>query len=343
MSGFFGRMLNKYSVANRIHKHMRQTMANKMTMMPVRTSIHDTALWKRNRRWYWGIAGFTSIFWAPILGVNVRRTINAKAQEAKVDYNAVRKDIKAVLDDKNWDDGSWGPVLLRLAWHASGTYDRATGTGGSDGATMRFAPEANFGANAGLANARARLEKIKSKYPGLSYADLWTLAGVVAIEEMGGPTISWRPGRSDKPDGKSCPPDGRLPDASKGPPHVREIFSRMGFSDQEMVALIGAHAVGRCHTDRSGYTGPWTNSPTYFSNDFYVQLLERKWTPKKWSGPKQFEDESGELMMTPADLAFIEDPAFKKWVEVYAKDEGKWHQDFANAFSKMLELGVKFK
>jgi len=207
---------------------------------------------------------------------------------------------------------------------------------------MRFAPESNHGANAGLAVARARLEKIKQKHPELSYADLWTLAGVVAVEAMGGPKVSWRPGRVDKPDGKSGPPDGRLPDAAKGPSHVREVFSRMGFSDQEMVALIGAHAVGRCHTDRSGYSGPWTNSPTTFSNDFYIQLLERKWTPKKWNGPKQYEDESGALMMLPGDLALVEDPAFKKWVEVYAKDEDKWHQDFANAFSKLLELGVKF-
>jgi len=185
------------------------------------------------------------------------------------------------------------------------------------------------------------LSKLKAKYPSLSYADLWTLAGVVAVEAMGGPKVSWRPGRSDKPDGTHAPPDGRLPDASKGPPHVREVFSRMGFSDQEMVALIVAHAVGRCHSDRSGYLGPWTNSPTVFSNDFFVQLLHGKWTEKKWSGPKQFEDETGKLMMLPADLALLQDPAFKVWVEVYAKDEAKWHQDFANAFAKMLELGVK--
>jgi len=63
---------------------------------------------------------------------------------------------------------------------------------------------------------------------------------------------------------------------------------------------------------------------------------------KKWNGPKQFEDESGTLMMLPGDMALIEDPAFKKWVEVYSKDEAKWHNDFANAFSKLLELGVKF-
>jgi len=116
----------------------------------------------------------------------------------------------------------------------------------------------------------------------------------------------------------------------------------MGFNDQEIVALMGAHAVGRCHPNRSGYDGPWTNSPTVFSNDFYVQLLEQKWTPKKWNGPKQFEDESGALMMTPGDMAMIEDPAFRKWVDVYAQDEAKWHQDFANAFCKLLELGVKF-
>jgi len=317
-----------------------------LTTRAVRTSIHDVKTWRRNRRWLFAIAaGTTCLLVGPLATANIKRTINASAAEeaVKIDYKAVRNDIKALLDDPKWDDGTWAPVLLRLAWHTSGTYDRASGTGGSDGATMRFPPEANHGANAGLAHARTRLEKIKAKYPGLSYADLWTLAGVVAVEQMGGPKISWRAGRSDKPDGKQAPPDGRLPDASKGPVHVREIFSRMGFSDQEMVALIGAHAVGRCHTDRSGYSGPWTHSPNMWSNDFYVQLLERKWTVKKWNGPKQYEDESGKLMMLPGDMALLEDPHFKKWVEVYAKDEAKWDQDFANAFSKMLELGVKFK
>lgn len=47
------------------------------------------------------------------------------------------------------DDGSYGPLLVRLAWHASGTFDARSGTGGSNGATMRFAPESAWGANAG--------------------------------------------------------------------------------------------------------------------------------------------------------------------------------------------------
>jgi len=207
---------------------------------------------------------------------------------------------------------------------------------------MRFHPESNHDANKGLEHARILLEKVKQKHPGISYADLWSLAGVVAIESMGGPKIVWRPGRSDKPDSTHCTPDGRLPDASKGASHVREIFSRMGFSDRETVALVGAHAVGRCHTDRSGYSGPWTNSPTVFSNDFFVQLLENKWTKKKWSGPEQFEDPSGQLMMLPADMSLIQDPEYKKYVELYAKDQDLFFKDFAVAFQKLEELGVNF-
>lgn len=193
--------------------------------------------------------------------------ISAKAPTV-ADYDQVRKAIGDILESNpDYDDGSYGPVLVRLAWHTSGTYDKATGTGGSHGATMRFAPEANWGANAGLAIARDLLEPIKAKYPWISYADLWTLAGAVAIEEMGGPTIPWRPGRSDKEAANHVPlPDGRLPDGDKGADHIRDIFYRMGFNDQEIVALVGAHTLGRCHADRSGWVGPWTNAPTTWSN-----------------------------------------------------------------------------
>lgn len=155
------------------------------------------------------------------------------------DYAAVRASIASLLDSENYDDGSYGPVLVRLAWHTSGTYDKTTGTGGSNGATMRFNPEAGWGANAGLSVARDLLEPVKQKYPWISYSDLWTLAGCVAIEEMGGPKIPWRPGRSDKDESTMVPlPDGRLPDGDKGASHIRDIFYRMGFNDQEIVALI---------------------------------------------------------------------------------------------------------
>jgi cytochrome c peroxidase len=98
----------------------------------------------------------------------------------------------AVLEDNDYDDGSYGPTLVRLAWHCSGTYDKNSGNGGSNGATMRFAPEADHGANAGLKVVRDLLEPIQKKYQGLSHSDLWTLAGVCAIQEMGGPKVCIR-------------------------------------------------------------------------------------------------------------------------------------------------------
>lgn len=80
------------------------------------------------------------------------------------DYQKVYDKIAHLLVEKDeYDDGSYGPVLVRLAWHASGTYDATTGTGGSNGATMRFAPESDHGANAGLKHARDFLEPVKRK------------------------------------------------------------------------------------------------------------------------------------------------------------------------------------
>ncbi len=84
------------------------------------------------------------------------------------DYDVVREEIKKIVPKAGWDDGSTGPILVRLAWHASGTYDAKTKTGGSDGATMRFHAESNDPANAGLEHARTFLEPIKEKYPWIS-------------------------------------------------------------------------------------------------------------------------------------------------------------------------------
>ncbi|GJJ06430.1 hypothetical protein Clacol_000622 [Clathrus columnatus] len=259
---------------------------------------------------------------------------------SKTDYQKVYNKIASLLDASEYDDGSYAPVLIRLAWHASGTYDEKTNTGGSNYATMRFAPESLHGANNGLVVARNLMEQVKKEFPWISYGDLWTLAGVAAIQEMQGPKIPWRPGRIDGHE-KDVTPDGRLPDAAQGQKHIRDIFYRMGFNDQEIVALIGAHAVGRCHPDRSGFEGPWTFSPTTFTNHFYKLLLEEKWVWRKWSGPKQLEDKKTKsLMMLPADYALVEDKSFKSYVKKYADDENVFFSDFSKAFSKLLELGV---
>lgn len=261
-----------------------------------------------------------------------------QAKEAKVDLDKVRESIVQLVEsdaEKRGDGTSLTGTFVRLAWHCCGTYSAKDNSGGSNGARMRFDPEASYGNNAGLGVARDALEPIKKQFPDISYADLYTYAAVVAIEEAGGPKIKFATGREDMTDGSTSDPNDRLPNADMGSfsntiQHIRDIFGRMGFTDQEMVALLGAHALGRCHTDRSGFWGPWTNAETTFSNEYFRLLVEERWSPKMthngkpWKGPDQFEDKTGTLMMLPSDMALMAEPAFRKWVEVYAKDEEKF-------------------
>lgn len=277
-----------------------------------------------------------------------------QARSLSVDFEAVRKDIQAILKVKDYDDGSIAPVLVRLAWHASGTYDKETDTGGSNGAGMRFEAEGGDAANAGLQHARVFLEPVKEKYPDITYADLWTLAGVVAVKSLGGPDIAWKPGRSDFADESLLPPRGRLPDGAQAADHLRHVFYRMGFNDQEIVALSGAHNLGRCHPDRSGFQGPWSPNMTRFSNMYYKLLLQLDWKKKNLSASQAEkgaawqwvakqpggDDDDEELMMLPTDHSLIEDPEFRPWVETYAKDRDRFDEDFAKVFGKLIELGV---
>jgi len=185
------------------------------------------------------------------------------------------------------------------------------------------------------------LQPIKANHPEITTSDLWTYAGASALEFVGGPKIPIHFGRTDAPNGTHCPPNGRLPDASQGAAHLRDVFYRMGFTDREIVALSGAHTLGRCHITRSGYDGPWTRNPLKFDNTFFKNLLFLEWRPKVWDGPLQYEDvDTGELMMLPTDMALRTDPEFRVFVEMYAKDQDLFFRDFGNAFAKLLALGV---
>ncbi|GJU11988.1 L-ascorbate peroxidase 3-like protein [Tanacetum coccineum] len=227
-----------------------------------------------------------------------------------------RRDLRALISNKKC-----APIMLRLAWHDAGTYDAKTKTGGPNG-SIRNDVEYKHGANNGLKIAIDLCEEVKAKHPRVTYADLYQLAGVVAVEVTGGPTIDFVPGRKDS---NESPNEGRLPDAKQGPSHLRDVFYRMGLTDKDIVALSGGHTLGKAHPERSGFEGkPWTKDPLKFDNSYFLELLK--------------EDDAG-LLKLPTDKALVEDPKFRYYVELYAKDEEAFFKDYAESHKKLSELG----
>ncbi|KAF9611237.1 hypothetical protein IFM89_028307 [Coptis chinensis] len=238
--------------------------------------------------------------------------------------------------------------MVRLGWHDAGTYDKTIEEwprrGGANG-SLRFEIELKHAANAGLVNALKLLQPIKEKYSGVTYADLFQLASATAVEEAGGPKIPMKYGRVDASEPDQCPEEGRLPDA--GPPspagHLRDVFYRMGFSDKEIVALSGAHTLGRSRPERSGWGKPetkytkegpgapggqsWTVQWLQFDNSYFKDIKEKR-------------DE--DLLVLPTDAALFEDPSFKVYAEKYAEDKATFFNDYAEAHAKLSNLGAKF-
>jgi len=165
---------------------------------------------------------------------------------------------------------------------------------------------------------------------------------LTSFAPRGGPDVKFRVGRKDAKTVEESVEEGRHPDGDKGSDHLRDVFYRMGLTDQDIVALSGAHTTGRCHVDRSGFEGPWTADPLRFDNSYFVDMLNKKWEETKSSvGNPQFKDESGNQMMLISDLALMQDEKFKSYVEKYATDEKAFFDDFAVAYQKLLELGAK--
>src|SRR3954464_11728645 len=119
-----------------------------------------------------------------------------------LNYQALKDDLKALMtDSQRWgpaDYGHYGPLFIRMAWHAAGTYRTGDGRGGANSGQQRFAPLNSWPDNGNLDKARRLLWPIKRKYgKNISWADLFILAGNVAIESMGGPVFGFGGGRQD--------------------------------------------------------------------------------------------------------------------------------------------------
>jgi len=213
------------------------------------------------------------------------------AKEFKtLDLDAVVKDLTALMtDSQDWwpaDYGHYGPLFVRMTWHAAGTYRIADGRGGGGTGAQRFAPLNSWPDNANLDKARRLLWPIKQKYGRkLSWADLLILAGNVAIESMGlktfgfgggrpdiwepeediywGPEATWLGDERYSGDRELANPLGAVqmgliyvnPEGPNGNPDpvasardIRETFARMAMNDEETVALVaGGHTFGKCH------------------------------------------------------------------------------------------------
>ena len=240
-------------------------------------------------------------------------TVSAEYQAA---IDKARRKLRGFIAEKNC-----APLMLRLAWHSAGTYDVTTKTGGPFG-TMRHKAEQGHAANNGLEIAVRLLEPLKEQFPIISYGDFYQLAGVVAVEVTGGPDVPFHPGRQDK---EEPPLEGRLPDATQGHDHLRDVFVKhMGLNDKDIVALSGGHTLGRCHKERSGFDGPWTANPLIFDNSYFTHLLD---------------EEKEELLQLPSDKALLSDPVFRPLVEKYAADEDAFFADYAESHMKLSELG----
>ena len=212
------------------------------------------------------------------------------AKEFKsLDLKAVVKDLHALMkNSQDWwpaDFGHYGGLMIRLAWHAAGTYRIADGRGGAGAGQQRFAPLNSWPDNANLDKARRLLWPIKQKYGRkISWADLMVLAGNVALESMGFKTFGFAGGRADVwepeelywgPEGtwlgderysgerqlqnplgavqmgliyvNPAGPNGK-PDPIAAARDIRETFFRMAMNDEETVALIaGGHSFGKAH------------------------------------------------------------------------------------------------
>lgn len=223
------------------------------------------------------------------------------AQEfKKLDVEALKQDlIKVMTTSQDWwpaDYGHYGPLFIRMTWHAAGTYRIADGRGGGGSGMQRFAPLNSWPDNASLDKARRLLWPIKQKYGNkISWADLLVFAGNVAYESMGFKTFGFGFGREDRwqPDqiiwgsedtwlgderhnegGEMKGPfgadhmgliyvnpegPGGNPDPSKAGKFIRQTFARMAMNDEETVALIvGGHTVGKAHgaAPAKGNVGP---------------------------------------------------------------------------------------
>ncbi len=169
---------------------------------PAPANRHTAAGAMTNRDWWPNQLNLSILHQNNVRGNPMGPSFNYAEEFKKLDLEALRKDLKALMtDSQEWwpaDYGHYGPFFIRMAWHSAGTYRTTDGRGGAGYGTLRFAPLNSWPDNANLDKARRLLWPIKQKYGSkISWADLMILTGNVALEDMGFPTFGFAGGRAD--------------------------------------------------------------------------------------------------------------------------------------------------
>ena len=166
--------------------------------------------------------------------------------------------------------------LVRLSFHDAGTWSQSEGNGGPDGCLLFDDPD-----NGGITEIVAGIESLYAEWSDrISRADFWALAANAAIvEATPGGAIAEVPFRFGRVDAASCDYDvGRLPDSEQGYNHVMSwAVDQLGLTMRDVVALMGAHTLGRTEPANSGYDGPWVNQDAVFNNQYYDDMINDPW------------------------------------------------------------------